>query len=147
MKKSILAAVLFLMSLSTVFAQKAPGFQGPGGPEGRGPGGRPKDGNRIESLKIAFITRKLDLSPEEAQKFWPVYNKYAEELKKTHQELRNNNGTEIEKEEKMLTLRKKYNLEFQKVLSSEKANNYFRVEKEFVMVLQKEMQKRHQKPE
>ncbi|HVK49362.1 MAG TPA: hypothetical protein VM488_15990, partial [Pseudobacter sp.] len=32
-------------------------------------------GAKIEALKIAFFTRKLDLSTEEAQKFWPVYNK------------------------------------------------------------------------
>ena len=32
--------------------------------------------NRIESLKVAFITNKLNLSPAEAQKFWPVYNEY-----------------------------------------------------------------------
>ena len=31
---------------------------------------------RIESMKIGFITDKLSLSTEEAQKFWPVYNEY-----------------------------------------------------------------------
>ncbi|WP_421938618.1 hypothetical protein [Pedobacter sp.] len=34
---------------------------------------RPKPGE-IESLKIAFFTQKLDLSPEEAKIFWPIYN-------------------------------------------------------------------------
>ncbi|SER33588.1 hypothetical protein [Pedobacter rhizosphaerae] len=34
---------------------------------------RPKSGE-IESLKIAFFTQKLDLSPEEAKVFWPIYN-------------------------------------------------------------------------
>ena len=29
---------------------------------------------RIQSEKIAFITLELDLTPEEAQVFWPVYN-------------------------------------------------------------------------
>lgn len=41
----------------------------------------PRDGmqrDRIESLKIAFFTRELDLSPEESQKFWPVYNEWQE---------------------------------------------------------------------
>lgn len=28
----------------------------------------------IMSQKIAFFTQELDLTPEEAQKFWPVYN-------------------------------------------------------------------------
>ncbi|OZA24427.1 MAG: hypothetical protein B7X86_08430 [Sphingobacteriales bacterium 17-39-43] len=35
---------------------------------------------RIEAIKVAFITKKLDLTTEEAQKFWPVYNNYQKEL-------------------------------------------------------------------
>ncbi|XLS27900.1 hypothetical protein ACJD0Z_11905 [Flavobacteriaceae bacterium M23B6Z8] len=31
---------------------------------------------RIKSLKIAFITEKLALTADEAQKFWPIYNTY-----------------------------------------------------------------------
>lgn len=31
---------------------------------------------KIEAQKVAFITTKLDLSPAEAQKFWPVYNEF-----------------------------------------------------------------------
>lgn len=30
--------------------------------------------DRIESEKIAFLTREMSLTPEEAQSFWPVYN-------------------------------------------------------------------------
>lgn len=30
----------------------------------------------IKSLKIAFLTDNLNLTTDEAQKFWPVYNKY-----------------------------------------------------------------------
>jgi hypothetical protein len=38
-----------------------------------------QDGNdtraeKIKSLKIAFITQKLQLSTDEAQKFWPIYD-------------------------------------------------------------------------
>ena len=36
---------------------------------------------RIQSEKIAFLTVELNLSPEEAQVFWPVYNKIAAEKK------------------------------------------------------------------
>ncbi|WP_417290062.1 hypothetical protein [Corallibacter sp.] len=34
---------------------------------------------KIKTLKIAFITDALNLSKTEAQKFWPVYNKFDEE--------------------------------------------------------------------
>jgi len=30
----------------------------------------------IQSLKIAHITQKLQLTPRESEKFWPVYNEY-----------------------------------------------------------------------
>lgn len=32
--------------------------------------------NKIKSLKVAFITEKLNLTEKEAQQFWPVYNTY-----------------------------------------------------------------------
>lgn len=38
--------------------------------------------DRIKSEKIAFITAELELTPEEAQVFWPVYN----QIEKTAQE-------------------------------------------------------------
>jgi hypothetical protein len=31
---------------------------------------------RLESYKIAFFTRRLNLSSGEAEKFWPVYNEF-----------------------------------------------------------------------
>lgn len=33
-------------------------------------------GSEIRSMKIAFITEALQLTPEESQAFWPVYNAY-----------------------------------------------------------------------
>lgn len=32
--------------------------------------------DRMDSYKIAFFTRRLNLTPAEAEKFWPVYNEY-----------------------------------------------------------------------
>lgn len=37
---------------------------------------QPERRQKIESYKIGFITEKLNLTPQEAQKFWPVYNEY-----------------------------------------------------------------------
>ncbi|QCX00370.1 hypothetical protein FGM00_09685 [Aggregatimonas sangjinii] len=34
------------------------------------------DHEKIKSLKVAFITEKLDLSSSEAEAFWPIYNDY-----------------------------------------------------------------------
>jgi len=41
----------------------------------QGPGFEDKR-ERIKSEKIAFLTREMALSPEEAQVFWPVYNDF-----------------------------------------------------------------------
>jgi hypothetical protein len=34
--------------------------------------------DKINSQRIAFLTSRINLTPEEAQKFWPVYNVYYE---------------------------------------------------------------------
>lgn len=35
---------------------------------------------KIHALKIAYLTDKLDLTEQEAEKFWPVYNKFDKKL-------------------------------------------------------------------
>ncbi len=102
----------------------------------------PKDGQRLEALKIAYLTKRLDLSAEEAQRFWPVYNKYTEEIRAIRRDQRLNNLTELEAEDRILNVRKKYNGEFSKALSPQKADNFFRSEKEFGGYIQKELQQR-----
>lgn len=100
------------------------------------------DGGRLQAYKIAFLTKKLNLSPEEAQRFWPIYNKYQDEIRSTRQEYRQKKGSEIEMEEKILNIRKKYNSEFNKALTAEKVNTFFRAEKEFGTIVKKEMMER-----
>ncbi len=46
---------------------------------------------KIKALKTAHITDALDLTPSEAEKFWPVYNDYEERM----QQLRRNERREI----------------------------------------------------
>ncbi len=38
--------------------------------------------DKIKTLKIAFITERLNLTEKEAQAFWPVYNNFEEEFMK-----------------------------------------------------------------
>ena len=102
------------------------------------------NGGKIEALKIAYLTNKLSLTPEEAQKFWPVYNKYMEDIRKTRLDARENKQSEIATEEKILGIRKKYSTEFGKALSAEKVNAFFKAEKEFGSYLQKEIIERRQ---
>lgn len=99
---------------------------------------------RLEAYKIAYLTKKLNLSPSEAQKFWPIYNKYQEEVKNLRVDSRQDKNSEIETEEKMLNIRKKYNDEFSKALNNEKVNTLFRSEREFSLMVQKELMERRQ---
>jgi hypothetical protein len=101
------------------------------------------EGGRVEALKIAYLTRKLNLSTEEAQRFWPIYNKYSDEIRKVQLDMRKN-PDEIEREEKILNIRKRFNSEFTKALTAEKVNTFFRAEKEFHGMVQKEMMERRQ---
>ncbi len=49
--------------------------------------------DKIEQLKIAFFTEELELSPEEAKLFWPVYNKHT----KIYYNLRDQDWSSIKK--------------------------------------------------
>src|ERR1700709_64118 len=114
--------ILLIVLLAPVFALK--GFS-------QNENDQQKGGQKLEALKIAWLTKKLDLSPEEAQRFWPIYNKYTEEIRGIRLEQRQKNSTEIDTEDKILGVRKKYNGEFSKALPVEKVNTFFKVEKDF----------------
>lgn len=43
---------------------------------------------KIEAIRVAFITQKLNLTVDESQKFWPVYNEYQDKLKAARQEFK-----------------------------------------------------------
>jgi hypothetical protein len=60
--KTILTTLAFLFIVPVTFAQK----------ERREEMKEKKE--KIEALKISFITTELALSSEEAEKFWPIYN-------------------------------------------------------------------------
>jgi hypothetical protein len=45
-----------------------------------------KKREQIKSLKVAFITNELQLTPDESSKFWPLYNSYEEQQKQIKKE-------------------------------------------------------------
>lgn len=103
---------------------------------------RAQNGNRLEALKIAYITNKLNLSPEEAQGFWPIYNQYSLELKVARLKAVNNKSSEIELDENILNIRKKYSVLFGQVLPPSKVDTFFKSEKEFGHFVEKEIERR-----
>ena len=100
------------------------------------------EGGPVEPLKIAYITKKLNLSTEEAQKFWPIYNDYMKEIRQAR--LESKGESEIITEEKILNIRKKYNTQFANALPAPKVNQFFHSEKEFNNFVRKEWMERNQ---
>lgn len=101
-----------------------------------------KDGGRLEAYKIAYLTNKLKLSSEEAQKFWPIYNKYVNEIRQT--KMQNRQIDEIDLEEKIVNIRKRYKNEFTQALPGERVNQFFKVDKEFNTTVMQELQERRE---
>ncbi len=143
MKKSTISWIwMFVFFANVAFAQRGPG----------------PAKERIEAMKVGFITQKVNLSAEEAQKFWPVYNKYSDEQEKLRKSFRGmmmdelrdmDNMTDAEADKTLneminfrtaeVELTKKYVAEFKKVLPSKKVVLLFKAEQEFKRELLKKL--------
>ena len=88
----------------------------------------------IEALKVAFISRELELTPAEAEKFWPVYNQYSKELKEIKL-TSSENPDVLATDEKVLNLRKSYKDQFTKLLGAQRMNRMFGAEGRFRQIL------------
>jgi hypothetical protein len=87
----------------------------------------PKKEAKIEALYVAYISQQLKLTPEEAQKFWPIHTQYNAELKAVNK----NNLSEIDREQAVLNIKKKYVGNFNKILGNERCNNFYRQDAAF----------------
>ena len=94
----------------------------------------------INTVKIAYITQQLNLTTTEAQKFWPIYNRYFSEVKKAQQD---NPNDVVAFQEKLVNTRKKYKPEFKEVLGSDdRVNKVYTAERKFIELLKDELKKR-----
>lgn len=122
MKKILIVCVSIVLSMSA-FAQQ---------------------GKRVESMRIAFITQRLNLTPEESQQFWPVFNQFTEKMQqikggKNEMPLDEMSDadtekmilTEFDKESRELELKKEYYQKLKKVISVRKIAKLYRAERDF----------------
>jgi len=118
---------------------------------------------KIESLKIAFITEKLNLTSSEAKVFWPVFNAFSDELKKLKEKEKENmhalktknSPTDIESnkfinehinlKQAELDLTKRYINEFKKVLPERKVAKLLTLEQEFKQQLLQHLKDKREK--
>lgn len=114
---------------------------------------------KIKAARIAFITERLGLTPDEAEKFWPVYREFTmkrQELKKEFKDNRKNPDPKktVEENEKEslelglklkqqeLDLEKEYSGKLLKVVPAQKVMALRRAEDDFRKVLLDQIQKR-----
>ena len=142
------------MLLLTLFSTAAVYAQRPSGEEMQ----------KIQDAKIAIITNRLNLSPEQATGFWPVYNEYSQKRKDIHRAQRKiindkkaegktddqvlNNLKEVQElKQKELDLEKEYQNRFLKVISAGQVIELYKAERTFNdMLIQRLKQRKEQKP-
>jgi hypothetical protein len=94
-------------------------------------------GDKIRSLEIAYLTKQLQLMPDEAEKFWPVFNQYRKEMKFVM-----NDATisdELDRDQKALDVRKKYRKSFTAILGVERGQRVYEAEDRFKALVRKEV--------
>ncbi len=108
---------------------------------------------KIEALRVEFISNELDLTVEEAKAFWPLYDEFKNAERKIHgkrmgeflghgaghNRFEEMDDTEIEKlmeeeiakQRALIDLREKYMQRFKKVLPIKKVAMLFKAEHDF----------------
>lgn len=115
MKKYILYFFLTLFTATGAMAQQ----QRPmGSPE--------KREQKIEALYIAFMTRELKLTEDEAQKFWPIHAQFDNELRAVSLET-----PELDRQQQLLNIKKRYQDRFTKILGPARTNDFYSKDTEF----------------
>ena len=113
----------------------------------------------IEAKKVAFITERLSLTPEEAQKFWPIYNQHQEGLKTmmkdarstkrgedlSEEDARNLVESRLENEKKRLAMKEKMVSDLDAFLSMKKINDLFIAEHAFKKEVLDQFRHRHRR--
>lgn len=118
---------------------------------------------KVEAMKIGFITQQMNLTPEEAQKFWPVYNQMNNEIENLRKErqlsrenVKDNFETmtdpefeklindEIASRQKEFDIQKKYVAQFKSVVPIKKVAQFYRAEEQFKRKLLEKIQEKKQ---
>jgi hypothetical protein len=121
--------------------------------------------DKIETMHIAYLSQKLNLTSAEAEKFWPIYNQYKaaqDQLRKQRMGnveavkkaggVDNMSDGEVQKlivsetdlESRELDLRKEYITKFQQAIPVRKVAKFFIAEDEFKRYLLNQLRKRRE---
>ena len=145
--KKVICLFIFTLSVFVVQAQEQP-MNGQNRPAMRNRQGMEmpqkqmtkEQRERLELFSIQFITRKLDLTPAEAEKFWPLYNEQKAASRNLMQTAKQD---EIAFQEAMLVIRKKFKKDLMPVLKSEeRVNLALKVDRDLLNKMRNEMMRR-----
>lgn len=130
MKKYILILTLILAGVSFVNAQD----NQPGDEKGKQ--------EKIRSLYVAYVTQQLQLTPDEAQKFWPVHSQFENDIKAVNKDM-----PELQKQQAYLDVKKRYQDNFNRILGANRCERFFRMDGEFKRkLLEQYRQRNNQRP-
>ncbi len=106
---------------------------------------------KLKAIKVALISDRMTLTPKQSEKFWPVYNRYEDEMrevwraKRALNDQKNNSRDKVDKlqqlEEKKVQIRGKYKSEFLSVVSADQLAAMYAAETEFKNMLLKRLGK------
>ena len=110
--------------------------------------------NKLEAQRVAFITQRLNLTPEEAQQFWPIFNQYTEKLQqirtsakpeKTVDDMSEADAEkvilgEFDKDARELDLKKEYYQKLKKANSVKQIARLYKAERDFRSFLLEKIQ-------
>lgn len=121
---------------------------------------------KIKAMKVAYITEHLSLSPEEAEKFWPIYNEFEDKKEALRKERKKNRPKEkeetdnlsdkelesmivqeLEYKQQELDLEKEYFEKFKKVLTIRKVAKLHEVERSFKREMLRKLKDHHPGPQ
>ena len=138
--------MLRLLSLAALLLTLAPAAHAQGG-GGLGGSRKGQRLGQLENAKIAFITNRVSLTQEQAQRFWPLYNEFSVRRREfnrsgrllrrdvadgmTDQQIRENFSQAFALRQQELNLEKEYFDKFQKVISLRQVAQLFQAERDF----------------
>ncbi len=118
---------------------------------------RPVRINRVEVVKENFISRQLQLTPQQARLFLPLYRQYVQDQTAVRILKRQNNSTntpdgtgqidrDLEYETELVNIKKHYRDEFLRVLPPEKVSELYKSEREFNDEVLRQLSERNARP-
>jgi hypothetical protein len=112
----------------------------------------PKVKEKINAARVAYITERLGLTAEEAEKFWPVYREFVQKRQGLRQQFRDAKKSgqdekalldlDLKLKQEEVDLEKDYSGRLQKVISAQKLMSLRQAEVDFRRLLLRQIQQR-----